>query len=517
MGEDGALRGERARFGKKGKLQTVLCCAFAADGSTLTGMSDGKVYRWNGKQLESVHGVKGWKQAVVSIVVTPHSVVIGGRKGIAFLSLPDLSHESSFDLMGSCVKILDDVGRPLTHTPAGKPPTAKSLSWTNDRLLIGTSSSQIFELVLPGNELTLLLQGHCSSRPAQMHAADELFRGEVRGLATHPTLQQFVTCGNDSTLRIWDIEQRECVALRSLLFPARCAQYSPDGSVIAVGSVDGSLYMLNAVSLALLTDNVKVRKAAVTDMKFAPDGRTLAVASDTMVDLYSTDNVHEASTFKRSGVCKGHNAEILHLDWAQDCTVLRTCSDNELVFWDVGVLPPSPESAAQLDPQSERCSDAEWATNSCQLGWAVQGAVPESGDASDLTCCASTHSASVIAVGGASASVSLFAFPCVDKLCEARVSARAHGESVANMRWSCSDDVLLSVGGADLSICQWRHGKKPRKPDGNTTTESTDQIEFEGRVDAAKRIQRAFRQRKVRQELRELEDRRQFLMASLHM
>ena len=85
------------------------------------------------------------------------------------------------------------------------------------------------------------------------------------------------------------------------------------------------------------------------------------------------------------------------------------------------------------------------------------------------------------------------------------------------MRWSCSDDVLLSVGGADLSICQWRHGKKPRKPDGNTTTESTDQIEFEGRVDAAKRIQRAFRQRKVRQELRELEDRRQFLMASLHM
>ena len=91
MGEDGALRGERARFGKKGKLQTVLCCAFAADGSTLTGMSDGKVYRWNGKQLESVHGVKGWKQAVVSIVVTPHSVVIGGRKGIAFLSLPDLA------------------------------------------------------------------------------------------------------------------------------------------------------------------------------------------------------------------------------------------------------------------------------------------------------------------------------------------------------------------------------------------------------------------------------------------
>ena len=49
---EGVLQGSRARFGKKGKLQTVLCCAFTSDGSTLTGMSDGKVYRWRGNSLQ---------------------------------------------------------------------------------------------------------------------------------------------------------------------------------------------------------------------------------------------------------------------------------------------------------------------------------------------------------------------------------------------------------------------------------------------------------------------------------
>jgi hypothetical protein len=122
----------------------------------------------------------------------------------------------------------------------------------------------------------------------------------------------------------------------------------------------------------------------------------------------------------------------------------------------------------------------------------------------------------IAAAGGPSANISLFALPCVDQSrAFAKVADRCHNATVSRINWSCDDEVVLSIGGSDLVVCQWRHGRKPRKPDGNATTESVDNIVFEGRVAAATRIQTTYRQYVVKRELRALDDRRAFLMASL--
>jgi WD40 repeat protein len=60
-------------------------------------------------------------------------------------------------------------------------------------------------------------------------------RGECYGLAAHPIRDEFVTVGDDGTVRIYDLITRRLLRMTKLAGPARCVTYSPDGTRIAVG------------------------------------------------------------------------------------------------------------------------------------------------------------------------------------------------------------------------------------------------------------------------------------------
>eukprot|EP00741_Cyanophora_paradoxa_P013196 tig00000178_g12748.t1 len=99
----------------------------------------------------------------------------------------------------------------------------------------------------------------------------------------------------------------------------------------------------------------------VTDLKFAPDGSLLAAASrDRGIYVFSTKE------FKQLGVCRGHSAAVLHMDFSADSGYLRsTCAACELLFWD-------PERGARVT-DLKRMAALEWASETCTFGWAVQG------------------------------------------------------------------------------------------------------------------------------------------------
>lgn len=77
--------------------------------------------------------------------------------------------------------------------------------------------------------------------------------------------------------------------------------------MIAVGTGDGHIIFLDGNDLSE-KDKKKDRLERVSDVKFAPNGKLVAVGThDNFIDVYTTD------TFQRQAVCKGHSSFITHL------------------------------------------------------------------------------------------------------------------------------------------------------------------------------------------------------------
>jgi WD40 repeat protein len=126
------------------------------------------------------------------------------------------------------------------------------------------------------------------------------------------------------------------------------------------------------VTLKLLTE-FHDAKQWISDVKFSPDGKSLAVgAHDNGIYLYTV-----GQQFKKRAKFSKHNSYITHLDFTADSQRLRSnCGAYELLFSDAN-------TGAQIGSASS-LKDAQWSSSTCTLGWAVQGIWPPCADGTDV-------------------------------------------------------------------------------------------------------------------------------------
>ncbi|XP_055292521.1 echinoderm microtubule-associated protein-like 5 isoform X5 [Moschus berezovskii] len=410
-----ALTPKRGVFGKTGDLQTILCLACARDELTYSGALNGDIYVWKGINL--IRTIQGAHTAgIFSMNACEEGFATGGRDGCIRL----------WDLTFKPITVID-----LRETDQGyKGLSVRSVCWRGDHILVGTQDGEIFEIVVhERNKPFLIMQGHCE--------------GELWALAVHPTKPLAVTGSDDRSVRIWSLVDHALIARCNMEEPIRCAAVNVDGIHLALGMKDGSFTVLRVRDMTEVV-HIKDRKEAIHELKYSPDGTYLAVGcNDSSVDIYGV-----AQRYKKFGECVGSLSFITHLDWSSDSRYLQTNDGNgKRLFYR---MPGGKEVA-----NKEEIKGVHWASWTCVSGLEVNGIWPKYSDINDINSVDGNYIGQVLVTADDYGIVKLFRYPCLRKGAKFKKYI-GHSAHVTNVRWSHDYQWVISIGGADHSVFQWK-------------------------------------------------------------
>ena len=376
-------------FGKRKKIQPMLCCEYLNDDTMVCGTVTGHIFSWNKKDLKCEKLTRAHEGPVYAMARDGPGLVTGGKDGFIMSWDANLKKVQTFS-------ILDVSPQPMSSAIHSICVDPLRMKW-----LVGMKSGDVYEVVKDTNVSMLLNEGHAVR--------------EIHALATHPIdADRFATSGDDGAIRIWSAKERK-VLFRSSPDLTGCGirslEWSPDGSALLCGcggdpdnaTKDGALLV---VEIAAGSNQIEIKhedrkaKKIVNDIKFSPDGTSFAVASDD-----GRVYIHEASDYSLRTVCAKSPSPVKTMDWSTNGKYLQGVTRAmDLVYYDVTNGKPLSTPAI--------VRDAEWYTTTVPVGFSVQGIWPQIDDGFDIQTVHRSKSGRLLAKGDDDGRVSVSYFPC---------------------------------------------------------------------------------------------------------
>ncbi|XP_069772553.1 echinoderm microtubule-associated protein-like 1 isoform X5 [Narcine bancroftii] len=413
--EGGSFAKKQGLFEKHEKPKFVLCATFAENGDSITGDSSGNILVWGKGTNRISYAIQGAHEGGIFAlcILRDGTLVSGGGKDRKLISW-DRNYQ----------KIQE------TEVPEQFGPVRTATEGRGEVLLIGTTRNFILQGTLSG-DFHPITQGH----------TDELW-----GLAIHPNKEQFLTCGYDKHVSLWDAIAHHTIWTKIIEDPAQSAGFHPSGHVVAIGTQTGRWLVLDTESKDLVTVHTDGNEQ-LSVMRYSPEGNHLAIGShDNYIYIYTVSE--NGRKYSRVGKCSGHSSFITHLDWSNDSQYLISNSgDYEILYW----MP----SACKQVVSVENVRDVEWATYTCTLGFHVFGVWPEGSDGTDINAVCRSNDKRLLSTGDDFGKVHLFSCPCS----QARAPGHTYGghsSHVTSVSFLYNDSQLISTGGKDMSVMQWK-------------------------------------------------------------
>ncbi|TRY59685.1 hypothetical protein DNTS_027417 [Danionella cerebrum] len=456
--EKGSLGKKQGLFEKQEKPKFVLCVTFSENGDAITGDSSGNILVWAKGSNRISLAIQGAHEAsVFALCMLRNGTLVSGGKDRKLISWDSNYHKIQ------TVEVPELYG-PIRTVAEGR----------RETVLIGTTKNYVLHGSLDG-EFKPITQGH----------TDEFW-----GLSVHPLKHQFLTCGLDKHVSLWDARSHQPLWTKTLEDATQSAGFHPSGATVAIGTqtgrstipsqqhslaifdffffiknsdsedLDGFIMFpyvklfLNECRWLVLDTESKDLVTVHTDgneqlsvMRFSPDGNFLAIGShDNYIYIYAVAD--HGKKYSRVGKCTGHSSFITHLDWSVDSQYLVSNSgDYEILYW----IP----SVCKQVVSVETTRDIEWATFTCTLGFHVFGLWPDGSDGTDINAVCTSNAKNLLVTGDDFGKVHLLSFPCSQSRAPSHVYS-GHSSHVTNVHFLFDDSHLVSTGGKDMSILQWR-------------------------------------------------------------
>lgn len=311
--------------------------------------------------------------------------------------------------------------------------------------------------------------------------------GEAWGLEVIGGKGTFLTCGDDNQMfevnikdkkvvreaKIWTMDQNEGkpyelgkgkknTASTQSKFPvhmqARGITYCARHGHIAVSNNYGDVFIVDYNDWSKrITTILKAREWCET-LAYSPDGNFLAIGGhDDTIYIYkiSEDGQTYGHHYTVSFV---HSSAILGMDWTRDSRYLRAVDQAYAKqVYDVQ------ECEQVKDGQTTMVDPMLWATQTCKLGWDVNGVYRQGMDGTDINSVDASSDRQLLAASDDSGTLTVFRYPAVSNFHEC-VRLTGHSEHLPRVRFYEGDPkqrYIITSGGNDRTYIQWK--EVPRK------------------------------------------------------
>ncbi|NXH85729.1 CF251 protein, partial [Edolisoma coerulescens] len=257
----------------------------------LTGTSAGKLVVWDMDNPRTLpeelpakpHGITATKvvsmqkESLTVLQVLESCVVTGDVKGQ--------------------VKFYDGQLRLLTIYSYDKVGPIQSISFSSilrDPLTCWSDSSNSVSLTLNRNFILSTSDAtmfHVATDSTNFERITKEAKKAVNAIACHPQEPLVAAGSHCGLLKVWDYKETQYLVSRIFTEAGiQCLSYDPEGYLLAAGFTDGSVYILDAISLQSICDKFQFSKGPVTHISFSHDSKYLATA----------DENHSVTVYKRA-------------------------------------------------------------------------------------------------------------------------------------------------------------------------------------------------------------------------
>ena len=380
----------------KNSSETVSVLQFRQDGTAVVGGNEGKLLHLSAAaELIAAYPLHSAAVSITALFVGSEEVLVGlSDCKVAVLDVNFLQ-----------LRLIDAPGIPF------------SLDNSKRGILCGTRAGAIVEF------------GRSSRRVLMdVHAA-----GEVAAVAFDKLQGDCVlSSGGDNKLKCWDVSQRRCSSTTLMETNQKPSQtlaldISPNGQV-AIGYNDGHFTVrINKFQLNYIVAMGRNNASAISLLKYSPDGGILALGTQAgMVILYAANGKYPVLR-----ELKGHKGRITALDWSRDGTSIRS---QDLLMLETAWKVENGE-VIPMDKQQDWVTDSRILTTGAETGSLVRAKSP----VSDLSIQGSLN--------GLLELHSPQATP---------LAYKAHSSLLRSAAWSSDGQTLVTAGGEDLCLFQWK-------------------------------------------------------------